>query len=81
MGCARSRASTCDHPYVFEAEDFRSEVKYLPAESDSDLFGGNSNWRGPIWMPINYLIVESLRKFDSSSATGFKVECPWARAR
>ena len=52
-----------DHPYVFEAGSFRSEVKYVPAESDSDLFGGNSNWRGPIWMPINYLFIESLNKF------------------
>jgi hypothetical protein len=65
-----------EHPYVFEAKDYRSEVKYVPAESDSDLFGGNSNWRGPIWMPINYLLVESLRKFDKFFGPGFKVEAP-----
>jgi hypothetical protein len=51
-------------------------VKYAPAESDSGLFGGNSNWRGPIWMPINYLIIESLRKFGSFYGDGFRVECP-----
>jgi hypothetical protein len=65
-----------DHPYVFEYGDFRSEVKYLPAESDCGLFGGNSNWRGPIWMPINYLIIESLRKFASFYGDGFRIECP-----
>jgi len=65
-----------DHPYVFEYGNFRSEVKYLPAESDSGMFGGNSNWRGPIWMPVNYLIIESLRKFGSFYGDDFRVECP-----
>ena len=63
-----------DHPYVFDCSGFRSEVKYLPAESDSDMFGGNSNWRGPVWMPVNYL--ESLCKFGSFYGDGFRVECP-----
>jgi len=65
-----------EHPYVFEAGNFRSEVKYVPAESDSDLFGGNSNWRGPIWMPINYLFIESVNKFAKFYGDDFKVECP-----
>ena len=51
-------------------------VTYQPAESDSGLFGGNSNWRGPIWMPVNYLLIESLRKFHSYYGDDFTVECP-----
>jgi hypothetical protein len=69
------------HPYVFSSDGFRSEVKYVPAESDSDLFGGNSNWRGPVWMPMNYLIIESLGKFHRFFGEGFKVECPVGSGR
>ncbi len=66
-----------DHPYVFESGSFRSSaVKYVPAESDSDLFGGNSNWRGPIWMPFNYLFIESVNKFAKFYGDSFRVECP-----
>jgi hypothetical protein len=65
-----------EHPYIFEAGAFRSEVRYVPAESDSDLFGGNSNWRGPIWMPINYLFIESVSKFARFYGDDFKLECP-----
>ena len=51
-------------------------VRYLPAESDSGLFGGNSNWRGPIWFPLNYLMIESLQKFHHYYGDEFKIECP-----
>jgi hypothetical protein len=51
-------------------------VRYQPAESDSGLFGGNSNWRGPIWFPVNYLLIESLQKFHHYYGDDFKVECP-----
>ena len=53
-----------------------SSVRYAPAESDSRLFGGNSNWRGPIWLPVNYLLIESLQKFHHYYGDDFKVECP-----
>jgi len=65
-----------DHPYVFHVNGTTFTVKYQPAESDSGLFGGNSNWRGPIWMPVNYLIIESLQKFHHYYGDDFKVECP-----
>ncbi|PYR53203.1 MAG: glucosidase [Acidobacteria bacterium] len=65
-----------DHPYTLEIGNQRFTVKYQPAESTSGLFGGNSNWRGPIWMPVNYLIIESLQKFHHYYGDDFKVECP-----
>jgi hypothetical protein len=65
-----------DHPYVFEAGGQRFMVQYLPRESDSRLFGGNSNWRGPIWFPVNYLLVRALQEFDSYYGDDFRVECP-----
>jgi hypothetical protein len=63
-------------PYRLEASGVSHEVRYWPAESESGLFGGNSNWRGPIWMPVNYLIIESLRRFHHYYGDDFKVECP-----
>jgi len=63
-------------PYVFRVDDTDLSVKYLPAESDSGLFGGNSNWRGPIWFPVNYLLIESLQKFHHYYGDEFRIECP-----
>jgi hypothetical protein len=65
-----------EHPYVFNEAGQYLEVHYLPGESDSGLFGGNSNWRGPVWMPVNFLIIESLRQFHRYYGDDFKVECP-----
>ena len=65
-----------DNPYVFAHNGRSFGVSYLPAESTSGLFGGNSNWRGPIWFPVNYLLVESLQKFHHYYGDDFKVECP-----
>ena len=63
-------------PYVLQRNAAHYTVEYTPAESTSGLFGGNSNWRGPIWMPLNYLLIDSLRKFHSYYGPDFKVECP-----
>ncbi len=64
------------HPYTLSLDGQVHEVRYQPAESDSRLFGGNSNWRGPIWFPVNYLIIESLQKFHHYYGRDLKVECP-----
>jgi hypothetical protein len=69
------------NPYVFRHDGMELTVAYQPAESDSGLFGGNSNWRGPIWFPINYLIIESLEKFHHYYGDDFKVECPTGSGR
>jgi len=65
-----------EHPFVFSVhgEDYR--VNYLPAESDTGMFGGNSNWRGPIWMPVNALLIRALLQYYLYYGDGFKVECP-----
>jgi hypothetical protein len=65
------------HPYVFNLMNGEQvSVSYKPAESDTGLFGGNSNWRGPIWFPVNYLIIESLQKFHHYYGDEFRIECP-----
>ena len=72
---ALSKAHEAD-PYVFEHQGHRLSVAYTPAESETGSFGGNSNWRGPIWFPVNYLLIESLQKFHHYYGDDFKVECP-----
>jgi len=64
------------HPFVLELAGQRHEVGYEPGDSTTSIFGGNSNWRGPIWMPINFLLIEALRKFHHYYGGDFKVECP-----
>ena len=65
-----------DHPFTFDFTGQRYNVSYLPAESDTGMFGGNSNWRGPIWMPVNTLIVRGLLNLYAFYGDDFKVECP-----
>jgi len=64
------------HPFVFNVQDHEYKVNYLPAESDSAMFGGNSNWRGPVWMPVNALLIRALLSFYLYYGDNFKVECP-----
>ena len=64
------------HPYVFNAGGQEYRVDYLPAESNTGMFGGNSNWRGPIWMPVNALIIRALLNFYLYYGDNFKIECP-----
>jgi hypothetical protein len=65
-----------EKPFVFEHTGGRETVGYVPGESNTAMFGGNSNWRGPVWFPLNYLIVQSLREYHEFYGDSFKVECP-----
>jgi hypothetical protein len=65
-----------DNPYILQVNGDEHRVDYEPAESTSGLFGGNSNWRGPVWFPVNYLLIESLQKFHHYYGDDLKVECP-----
>jgi hypothetical protein len=65
-----------DQPYVLQVDGHEYRVDYEPAESTTGLFGGNSNWRGPIWFPINFLLIEALQKFHHYFGDDFRVECP-----
>lgn len=77
---ALSRAYA-EHPFVFDMGGTRHVVEYWPAESRGELFGGNSNWRGPVWFPVNYLIIESLQQFHHYYGDDFKIECPTGSGR
>ena len=65
-----------EHPYVIQTQGQEYRVNYLPAESNTGMFGGNSNWRGPIWMPVNALLIRALMSFYLFYGDSFKVECP-----
>jgi len=70
-----------DHPYTLNLDGMIHTVDYEPAESTTGLFGGNSNWRGPIWFPVNYLLVHALRRFHEYYGESFNVECPSGSGR
>ena len=70
-----------DHPYALNVGGAEYRVAYEPAESTSGLFGGNSNWRGPIWFPINFLLIEALQKFHRYFGESFTIECPTGSGR
>ncbi len=70
-----------EHPYRFVVNGEEHRVDYEPAESSTPLFGGNSNWRGPIWFPVNYLLIESLQKYHYFLGDTFRVECPTGSGR
>ena len=65
-----------DHPFVFGLGGQEYRVSYLPGDSDSGMFGGNSNWRGPVWMPVNFLLYIALLRLSAYYGDTFKVECP-----
>jgi len=70
-----------EHPYVLTVNGVEHRVEYEPAESTSGFFGGNSNWRGPVWVPVNYLMIEALQKFHHYLGDDFRVECPTGSGR
>ena len=72
----RALSKIHQNPYSIVIEGTEFSVKYAPAESETTLFGGNSNWRGPIWIPMNFLFVEALKEFHSYYKDSFKVDCP-----
>jgi hypothetical protein len=70
-----------EKPYGYSVDGMDLTVRYAPGESESGLFGGNSNWRGPIWFPVNFLIIESLQKFHHYYGDEFQLECPTGSGR
>ncbi|HTZ71409.1 MAG TPA: glucosidase, partial [Acetobacteraceae bacterium] len=72
----RSLSKTHEKPYMLDLDGQHFEIRYEPAEARGSLYGGNSNWRGPIWFPINFMIIQSLRNFHTYYGDDFRVECP-----
>jgi hypothetical protein len=70
-----------DHPYACSAGGEENRVTYVPGESDTGMFGGNSNWRGPIWFPVNYLLIEALERYHHFYGDALRVECPTGSGR
>jgi hypothetical protein len=70
-----------ERPYVLDADGTRYQVEYVPGESNSGLFGGNSNWRGPVWFPLNYLLIEALERYHHFYGNALHVECPTGSGR
>ena len=70
-----------DHPFVFHVGGEEYKVQYLPGESNTGMFGGNSNWRGPVWMPVNALLIRALLNLYSFYGDDFKVQCPTGSGR
>jgi hypothetical protein len=70
-----------EHPDVIQVGGQEFRVPYLPAESDTGMFGGNSNWRGPIWMPVNALVMRALLQYDAYYGNAFTVACPTGSGR
>jgi hypothetical protein len=76
FGIRSLSAAHGEKPFIFQHDHGTESVSYVPGESDSYMFGGNSNWRGPIWFPLNFLIVQGLRKYYRYYGDGFRIECP-----
>ena len=70
-----------EHPFVLPLDGRDYGVHYTPAESDTTLFGGNSNWRGPVWFPVNYLLIEALERYHHFYGDDLRVECPTGSGR
>ena len=76
MASVLFQSSMNKNPYVMYADGQEYRVDYLPAESNTGMFGGNSNWRGPVWMPVNIMLVRALQQFYLYYGDNFKIECP-----